>query len=252
MDLFDDPMLLEDRQGARVQRHLLGEVGGDLPQVLGDQAVDAPRVRDEPAVLLVGEQVAYDADGELGLLVQDGGRLALLRPLLDVVPDREQPAQIGFERLLARGLGGGPHDHPVLRRFHPLQQRLEPRARLVGEPAADPLQILVGREDQEPAREAEVGGEPRALPAHRVLRDLDHDGLTGLEQLLDPRRAALDVLRRVVHLARVEDPVPAAADVDEGRLHPGEHVLHAAEVDVADHRGRARPGHVVLDQNVLL
>ena len=54
----------------------------------------------------------------------------------------------------------------------------------------------------------------------------------------------------VVHLAGVEHTVAAAADVDERRLHAREHVLHPPEVDVADHRGRAGAGHVVLDEDV--
>src|SRR5690606_41619594 len=46
--------------------------------------------------------------------------------------------------------------------------------------------------------------------------------------------------------------VTALADVDEGRLHRREHVLHPAEVDVAD-GGRLRlAGDVVLDEDVVL
>ena len=41
-------------------------------------------------------------------------------------------------------------------------------------------------------------------------------------------------------------------DVDERGLHAGQHVLHAPEVDVADHRLRARAGDVVLDEVALL
>ena len=60
----------------------------------------------------------------------------------------------------------------------------------------------------------------------------------------------VDVLGAVVHLAGVEHAVAAAADVDERGLHAREHVLHPPEVDVADHRGRAGAGHVVLDEDV--
>ena len=42
----------------------------------------------------------------------------------------------------------------------------------------------------------------------------------------------------VVDLAGVEHRVAALADVDERRLHARQHVLHLAEVDVADHRRR--------------
>jgi hypothetical protein len=65
--------------------------------------------------------------------------------------------------------------------------------------------------------------------------------------VLDAPVASLDLLV-VGDLAGVEDRVPAASDVHEGRFHAGKDVLHAAEVDVAHHRRRAGFGHVMLDQ----
>src|SRR5690606_37903303 len=44
----------------------------------------------------------------------------------------------------------------------------------------------------------------------------------------------------------------ATTEVDERGLHAGQHVLHAAEVDVAHHRGLRLAGHEVLDQDVVL
>ena len=64
--------------------------------------------------------------------------------------------------------------------------------------------------------------------------------------------AALQVLGRVVDLARVQDAVATATDVDERRLHAGKHVLHATQVDVAHHRSGPGAGDVVLDQHVFL
>ena len=56
----------------------------------------------------------------------------------------------------------------------------------------------------------------------------------GLQDLLDAGRALLlDVLGVVLHVAPVEHRVLRGADVDEGGLHAGQHVLHLAEVDVA-------------------
>ena len=138
----------------------------------------------------------------------------------------------------------------MLGRLDPLEHRLEALARVVTQTAADALQVLVRREHDVAAREGEVRREARALAAHRVLGHLDHDRLAGLEELLDPRGRALDVLGAVVHLAGVEHAVAAAADVDERSLHAREHVLHPPQVDVADHRGRAGAGHVVLDEDV--
>ena len=51
--------------------------------------------------------------------------------------------------------------------------------------------------------------------------------MRGLLALLD------DVLGVVLHVAPVEHGVLRRADVDERRLHAGQHVLDPAEVDVA-------------------
>ena len=45
--------------------------------------------------------------------------------------------------------------------------------------------------------------------------------------------ASIDVLRVVLHVAAVEHRVLRRGDVDEGRFHARQHVLHAADVDVA-------------------
>src|SRR5690606_23935748 len=83
-------------------------------------------------------------------------------------------------------------------------------------------------------------------------RDLHEHVLARLEGLLDARQLAVEVGDVVVDLARVEDAVAALADVDEGRLHAGQHVLHAAQVDVADGGGVGGAGDVVLDEVALL
>src|SRR5262249_28610774 len=62
--------------------------------------------------------------------------------------------------------------------------------------------------------------------------------------------ALLDVVRVESDVAAVQDAVLRRADVDEGRFHPGEHVLDLAEVDIAVDRrvvGFER-SDVVLDQ----
>ena len=67
-------------------------------------------------------------------------------------------------------------------------------------------------------------------------------------------RPALDVVAVVADVAPVEDGVLRDADVDEGRLHAGQHVLDPAPVDVAvDLVGVVGgPGDVVLDQGPAL
>ena len=102
------------------------------------------------------------------------------------------------------------------------------------------------------AGDGDVVGQPGTLGADRVLGDLDQDRLAGLEDLLDLAVLALGAEGVPVDLAGVEDGVAATADVDEGGLHRGQHVLHPAEVDVADQRRGGVPVDVVLDQDVVL
>ena len=85
----------------------------------------------------------------------------------------------------------------------------------------------------------------------RVLGDLDHDRLAGLQRGLDPLGLALQAAGVEVHLARVQHGVAALADVDERGLHRRQHVLHLAEVHVADVGLVAGPVHVVLDQHAV-
>ena len=249
MDLLDDPVRLEGRERTRVQRDLVGQVGGNLTEVVHDEPVDTLRIGHEPAVLLVGEEVAHDPDRELRLLVEHRGCLPLRRGRLDLIPDREQPPEVRFERLFGRGLGRRAHDHAVLRRLHLAHHGPKPAPFGVGQAPGQPEHLRVRHQHEVPPGQADLTGQPGALPAEGVLRHLDQDRLPGLEGLFDPAGLALDLLVPV-HLARVEHGVAPAADVDECRLHAGQDVLHSTEVDVPDHRGRPRPGHVMLDQEV--
>ncbi len=85
----------------------------------------------------------------------------------------------------------------------------------------------------------------------RVLGHLHQHRVTGAQGVLDGASLAGQAGRVPVHLTGIEHPVAPPADIDEGGLHAGQHVLHPGEVDVADRAGRAGPGHVVLDQDVV-
>ena len=133
-----------------------------------------------------------------------------------------------------------------------LEDVAQPLALDVGQLAADAGGVAVRHVDQVPAGQRDVAGQPGALVADRVLGDLHQHRVAGLERLLDRAGAALQAGGVPVDLAGVEHGVAAAADVDERRLHAGQHVLHLAQVDVADHGAGRRPGHVVLDQDAVL
>ena len=149
-------------------------------------------------------------------------------------------------------LGRGTHDHARVLRHHLLQDLLEPGALGVGQLAADPGHGRAGNVDQVPAGQAHLAGQPGALVPDRVLGRLDQNRLAGLERRLDPLGLALESAGVEVDLSGVQDRVPALADVDERRLHGGQHVLHPAEIDVAHVGLVAGLVHVVLDQDPVL
>ena len=122
----------------------------------------------------------------------------------------------------------------------------------VGQLAADAGHRAAGHVDQEAAGQVDLLGQPGALVADRVLGDLHQHLVAGLQRGLDRALLARQAGGVPVDLTGVEDGVAALADVDERGLHAGQHVLHAAEVDVAGEGGRLRLGHVVLDEDVVL
>ena len=87
--------------------------------------------------------------------------------------------------------------------------------------------------------------------AERVLRDLHEHRVAGLQCHLDSARLAVESRGVPVDLAGVEHCIAAAPDVDEGGLHRWEHVLHAPQVDIADHGRRRSAVDVVLDKDAV-
>ena len=180
------------------------------------------------------------------------GRVALGLGL-DRLPAGLEALDVVRQLLLAGTLGGGAHDDAGRLGDDLLEQRLETGALGVGELAGDAAGGAVRHVDQEPAGQADLAGEPRALVADRVLGDLHQDALARGQHRLDLAGLAVAVAeRRPVDLTGVQHRVAALADVDERRLHRGQHVLHPAEVDVADDRGLRLAGDVVLDEHLVL
>ena len=70
-------------------------------------------------------------------------------------------------------------------------------------------------------------------------------------RVFDAARLPVEPCGVPVDLAGVEHGVAAASDVDECCLHARQHVLHLAEVDVANHGGRRLLRDVVLDEHVV-
>src|SRR5215218_6029157 len=247
VDLLDHPVVLEHRQLALVLVQLGQQVGGDLGEVLLDPLVELVAVDDQ--LDEVGrENVADDPHHQLGLGV-DGGRGAGLPGLaLDCLPAGLEAGQVGAEVVGAGALGGGADDQAETLGPDLLEDVAQPVALGLGETPGDAEGVVLGLEDQVAAGQGDLGGEAGPLGPDRVLGHLDEHRLAGLEDLLDPRCLAVQVLLVVVDLAGVQDGVASAADVDEGGLHAGQDVLDPAQVDVADHGATGLAGHVVLDQ----
>src|SRR5690606_10725034 len=146
----------------------------------------------------------------------------------------------------------------------------------------------VGHVDEEAAREGDLAGDPAALGADRLLGDLDEDGLALLQHVADvgdgaPAAAApapavavavagpgglgvlglvgavlallllarLLVLLRLDEVGGVEEGALLQADVHEGRLEPGQHRVHAAEIDVPYRPALVRTVVEELDEGVV-
>jgi hypothetical protein len=96
--------------------------------------------------------------------------------------------------------------------------------------------------DQHAAGDRNLGRQARALGADRVLDDLHGQHLAVVQQFFDRGRrgARALVAARFPDVGHVQERGALEADVDEGRLHPGQHPHHLAEVDVAGQPTRER------------
>ena len=135
----------------------------------------------------------------------------------------------------------------------PLMIVLQARALGVVEPARDAEPLALRDEDEEAARERDLGREPRALRLHRILDRLHHDLLAAGDQVGD-LLAVVPLALELGHddLVDVEEAVLLEADLDERGLHAREDVVDRPEVDVAGDRAALRPLEVDLGDAVVL
>ncbi len=201
-DLLLDAVAVEDGFVRIVEHHPLGE-----RRVLrGDEAEDAlvlVALVDHQLLHVGGEEVAGGAQDEVEVRMHQARAAALLVLPDHLVPDLDQEPDVALQLRLRNVLRHRPDDEAGPWRAEPVDDLPEPPPLLlVGDPAADAHVVDRGHEDQVPAGDADVRGEPGALAADGVLRDLDHDLLAHLEQVLDA-----DLLAR---LGPVLAPVPLA------------------------------------------
>ena len=138
------------------------------------------------------------------------------------------------------------------------QQRLQLVAQalalgLVLDPLRDADVRILRQVDEQPAGEAHLRRQPRALGADRILDHLHEQRLAFVQDLLDrPVLAAVAVLPVLPDVGDVQERRALEADLDERALHAGQHARDAAEVDVADEAARARALDVQLLHDALL
>ena len=132
-----------------------------------------------------------DPQRQLGLLVDERRRLRRLGLLLDRLPEALQEDEVALDVLGRGALGGGADDHAALLHVEALEDVAQADALVVLEPARDAEALAARDEDDEAARERDLGRQPRALRLHRVLDRLDEDLLAAAEQVLDLAAARL-------------------------------------------------------------
>ena len=250
-DLGVDAVGLHQRRLLAVALDAIDHVGRGLLQVADDALVRA-LVIDDRALEIVGEEIADDAQRQLGLLVGERRCLRTFGARLDRLPEPLQEDKVALDVLGGGALGRGADDHAALLDVEALEDVAQADALRVLEPARDTEALAARDEDDEPARERDLGREPRALRLHRVLDRLDEHLLSAAQQVLDLAavRAALELGDD--DLVDVEEAVLLEADLDERGLHPRQDVVDDAEVDVARDRAALRPLEVGLgDPGVL-
>jgi hypothetical protein len=170
----------------------------------------------------------------------------------------EQVLQLALEvDALAAGRRGA-DDRAAVAQVERLGLLAQALALLVVQALGDPDALAGRRVDHVAPGDGQLHREPRALRLQRVLDDLHHDLLAGLEQVGDlrpalPAAAAPRRLDARQHdLVDVQEAVLVEADVDEGGLQPGQDVVDLALVDVADDGAAAAALEVQLGHAGLL
>src|SRR5207302_2221055 len=244
LDLLLDAERLHQRRLLPIPDDALGHVRRRLLAIDHDAPMRA-LVVDVGLLEIAGEEISDDAQRQLGLLVDQLGRLRVLRLRLDRAPEPLQEDEVALDVLLGRALGGGADDHAALLHVEALEDVLQTVPLVVVEPARDAEAFSLRDENHEPAGQRDLRGEPRALRLHRILDGLDEDRLAARDEILDLASVPLLELG-ADDLVDVEEAVLLEADLDEGGLHPGQDVVDAAEVDVARDRATFRPLEVDL------
>ena len=100
-----------------------------------------------------------------------------------------------------------------------------------------------------------MGGQACPLGAQRVLGYLNHDLLSLSQQGVDLLDAALGIILVIVFAQDIRGMQKGGTlqtDIDEGRLHPGQHAADPASIDIADQAALAGTLNMHLLQDAVL
>ena len=233
---------------------LLLEIGCHRVEVFLDALVHLVALDDQLAEIVV-EDVAHHADRDVRLALQQLRPLAvpeLLALGVDALPLADQALQILDDRLLLGTFGRGADNHAHVLRRDLRDNALEARTLALAQLAAHAGHAAGRHEHQKTPGERDLRSQASALVADRILGDLHEHRIARFERQLDAARLPFEAGRVPVHLTGIQHAVAGLADVDERRLHARQHVLHTAEVDVADRGDLLDVGDVMLDEHVVL
>ena len=163
------------------------------------------------------------------------------------LPDpRPGLAQIGdvFRQFGIRGvLAIGPEDEAAaLLASQALQARAQFVALVLRDFLRHPDVIILRQKDQHASGDADLGREPRALAADRVLDHLHHQCLALEHLFLDwhlrlraaHRRGRFAIGLAMPDIGHMQEGRALEPDIDKGRLHARQHPGHLAEIDISD------------------
>ena len=142
-------------------------------------------VVDDRALEVLGEDVAHDAHGEVGLLEDQRGRLGLLDALAQHLVELEEVEQLALEVGPLGAVGRRADDRAAAAEVELLGLLAQAVALVVVEAARDADALAGGRVDHVAPGDRQLHRQPRALGLQRVLDDLDDDLLPGREQVGD-------------------------------------------------------------------
>ena len=228
----------KERRFILIELYPFEQLGRNISRQLANTLIDLPVINDQ-TVNLRCHRISDDTDRELGVAVEKRRRRKDPAPCLK---RRKEPRQILYlsrQCFLRLPNGRRPHDQTHARRRNRLSDRFQPSALFLFFDAA--RQPYIGRrrhQHQIAPGKREVSGHPRPFLAAGVLYHLHDQRLPGANTPLSGKNAP-DVGRHTV--PDIEKSVLFPTDVNKRCLHPRQHVLHLAIINITNQRGMRRP-----------